>query len=243
MRLAFIHFDCSRGTAKLPGVCELERGAVSGRVACCACRRCGRPVWLSVAAVAATICACATEEAALEVHGMVFLLAAAGISGLLNEVFDALAGTTAGRAGMECLRGLGLRGCLLCGDQALPRKSRGRDSFIDCVCGTGDCGAGGFAGGRAGGADGAQGDSGRASPCVHSHFDGVRGGDCAGLQRCALAANGVDAHWLCCVALLAVKLVLEDLRHGHLGFIAGSIFLFAITLIVVPRVARMGQKV
>jgi hypothetical protein len=45
------------------------------------------------------------------------------------------------------------------------------------------------------------------------------------------------------LALLAVKLVLEDLRHGHLAFIAGSIFLFAITLIVVPRVARTGQKI
>ncbi len=44
------------------------------------------------------------------------------------------------------------------------------------------------------------------------------------------------------LALLAVKLLLEDLRHGHLAFIAGSIFLFAITLIVVPRVGRMGQK-
>ena len=66
----------------------------------------------------------------------------------------------------------------------------------------------------------------------------------------ALAYSG--AHWrrmeltrigYAALALLAVKLVLEDLRHGHLAFIAGSIFLFAITLIVVPRVARTGQKV
>jgi hypothetical protein len=66
----------------------------------------------------------------------------------------------------------------------------------------------------------------------------------------ALAFSG--AHWrrmeltrigYAALALLAVKLVLEDLRHGHLAFIAGSIFLFAITLIVVPRVARMGLKV
>jgi hypothetical protein len=45
------------------------------------------------------------------------------------------------------------------------------------------------------------------------------------------------------LALLAVKLAVEDLRHGQLAFIAGSIFLFAITLIVVPRMARMGQRV
>jgi hypothetical protein len=65
----------------------------------------------------------------------------------------------------------------------------------------------------------------------------------------ALAFSG--AHWrrmeltrigYATLGLLAVKLLLEDLRHGHLGFIAGSIFLFAITLIVVPRVARTGQK-
>jgi hypothetical protein len=66
----------------------------------------------------------------------------------------------------------------------------------------------------------------------------------------ALAFSG--AHWrrmeltrigYATLGLLALKLVFEDLRHGHLAFIAASIFLFAITLIVVPRVARMGQKV
>jgi hypothetical protein len=66
----------------------------------------------------------------------------------------------------------------------------------------------------------------------------------------ALAYGG--AHWLrmeltrigyATLALVAVKLLLEDLRHGHLAFIAGSIFLFAITLIVVPRVGRVGQRV
>jgi hypothetical protein len=45
------------------------------------------------------------------------------------------------------------------------------------------------------------------------------------------------------VALVAVKLLVEDLRHGRLEFIAASIFLFALTLIAVPWLARMGQKV
>ncbi len=45
------------------------------------------------------------------------------------------------------------------------------------------------------------------------------------------------------LALLAVKLVVEDLRLGHLAFIAASISLFAVTLIVVPRVARLTPKV
>lgn len=42
------------------------------------------------------------------------------------------------------------------------------------------------------------------------------------------------------LALIAAKLIYEDLRHGHMGFIAGSIFLFALTLIGVPRLARAG---
>lgn len=44
------------------------------------------------------------------------------------------------------------------------------------------------------------------------------------------------------VAFMAVKLVIEDLREGRMDFIAVSIFLFAVTLIAVPRLARMGHK-
>jgi MFS family permease len=44
------------------------------------------------------------------------------------------------------------------------------------------------------------------------------------------------------LALVAVKLVLEDLSHGQLAFIAASIFLFAVTLMVVPRLARAGKR-
>jgi hypothetical protein len=44
------------------------------------------------------------------------------------------------------------------------------------------------------------------------------------------------------LALVAIKLVAEDLRHGHLAYIAASIFLFALTLIAAPRVAKAQQK-
>jgi hypothetical protein len=44
------------------------------------------------------------------------------------------------------------------------------------------------------------------------------------------------------LALIAAKLVFEDLRQGHMGFIAGSIFLYALTLIGVPRLARAGAR-
>ena len=41
------------------------------------------------------------------------------------------------------------------------------------------------------------------------------------------------------IALTAVKLIVEDLRHGHLEYVAASIFLFALTLIAAPRLARV----
>jgi predicted tellurium resistance membrane protein TerC len=61
----------------------------------------------------------------------------------------------------------------------------------------------------------------------------------------ALAFSG--AHWrrleltrlgFAVLVLLAVKLVAEDLRHGHLGYTAASICLVAFTLIAVPRVGH-----
>jgi hypothetical protein len=44
------------------------------------------------------------------------------------------------------------------------------------------------------------------------------------------------------LAFVAAKLLFEDLRHGRMEFIAGSISLFALTLITVPRLARKGTK-
>ena len=44
------------------------------------------------------------------------------------------------------------------------------------------------------------------------------------------------------LVLLAVKLVAEDLRNGRLAYIAASIFLYALTLLAVPRVSRQARK-
>ena len=44
------------------------------------------------------------------------------------------------------------------------------------------------------------------------------------------------------LALVAVKLLFEDLRQGHPEFIAASIFLFAVTLILVPQLAKQSSK-
>lgn len=43
------------------------------------------------------------------------------------------------------------------------------------------------------------------------------------------------------LACLGAKLLLEDLRHGHLGFAAAAIFVYAVTLLMVPRLIRPGR--
>lgn len=45
------------------------------------------------------------------------------------------------------------------------------------------------------------------------------------------------------LALVALKLIAEDLRHGHLGYTAASICLVAITPIAVPRAGRVRSEI
>jgi hypothetical protein len=45
------------------------------------------------------------------------------------------------------------------------------------------------------------------------------------------------------LGFVAAKLFFEDLRYGRMEFIAGSIFLVALTLIAVPRLARMRHGI
>jgi hypothetical protein len=44
------------------------------------------------------------------------------------------------------------------------------------------------------------------------------------------------------LALIGFKLLFEDLRHGHLGFTAASIFLYAVTIPLVPRLLHSRSK-
>jgi hypothetical protein len=44
------------------------------------------------------------------------------------------------------------------------------------------------------------------------------------------------------LALVTAKLLFEDLQHGHPGSTAASIFLYAVALILVPRMARVGRR-
>jgi hypothetical protein len=44
------------------------------------------------------------------------------------------------------------------------------------------------------------------------------------------------------LVLVTAKLLFEDLQHGHPGSTAVSIFLYAVALILVPRMARVGRR-
>lgn len=44
------------------------------------------------------------------------------------------------------------------------------------------------------------------------------------------------------LALVALKLLFEDLRHGHLGFTAVSFFVYAISILLVPRLLHSKGK-
>jgi hypothetical protein len=199
--------------------------------------------WLSAAAVAATFAGARLRRLALELHGVVFLLAAATISGLLNHIFGDLGGTHPGAPGFGIYL---VSACtVLCYAATKPcQEESWRQQVLSIV----------FASLAIGAAsallvDGLLGLVAlRVIPGAH-HLAFIR---TFTLCAAAIALAFSGPHWrrmeltrigYATLALLAVKLVLEDLRNGHLEFIAASIFLFAITLIMVPRVARLGSKV
>ena len=198
--------------------------------------------WLGVAAVAATIAGTRLMWLTLEVHGVVFLLTAAAISGLLNEIISGLAGTTAGSPAWSVLAVTACAIACYAGLKPCEQKAWMRQAIaiVFAAMAMGAVAAllvEGLVGLIAL----------KMIPGAH-HLAFVRTFTvCA--ATLALAFSG--AHWrrreltrigYAALALVAVKLVFEDLRHGHLAFIAASIFLFAVTLIVVPRVARTGQR-
>ena len=239
---AFVYFDCAAERRNYLVFASWSAALFLGGSLLCVPQG-WQPVWLSVAAVGATFASTRLQRFALELHGMVFLLAAAGISGLLKGVFDSLAGTVPGAPGMSvCVVSVSAVVCYAvikpCQEKKWTRQFLSTVFAALAIAALAALTVQGLAWLTAL----------KVIPGAH-HLAFIRT-----LTVCAaaiaLAYSG--AHWrrmeltrigYAALGLLAVKLVLEDLRHGHLGFIAGSIFLFAITLIVVPRVARMGQKV
>ena len=210
------------------------------------CFLCLPPFWqaaaMGVAAVAATVLGVSRSRLTLEIHGLLYLGGAALACSLPGYAFNALAGTLlAVPAGSVCL----VLGCAaVCYAAGRPTKAEHRQQrllhllpALLVVC--------------AGAALLVQGAvwivSLRIAPDVF-HIAFIRT-----LIACALALalafcgsrwQRTELNWIAYATLVfvAAKLVFEDLRHGHMEFIAASIFLYAVTLIAVPRLARLGQR-
>jgi hypothetical protein len=210
------------------------------------CRLCLPPLWMAVflcaAAVAATVLGVRLSRRSLEFHGMVYLLAGAAASGLLNYVFGVLGGTLPARFDWEIPAASA--SAAICYAAGISRRTESwKQQFIDLFFAMLAVGAGA--------ALLVQGIVGLTSfwvnPGTH-HLAFVRT-----LILCvaALALAFSGSRWrrveltrigYATLALVAAKLVFEDLRLGHLEFIAAGIFLFAVTLIAVPRLARLEQS-
>ena len=199
-------------------------------------------VVLGTAAIAATAVGSRRNSLAFEFYGMVFLLAGALASGLPSFLVSALVGTPQGASPavvwpIVCA-------AILCYAAAQPREG---ESWLPQTLHLG------FAALAAGAVAALliQGFIGLTAVLVQPgphHLALIRT-----LTLCvaALALVYGGAYWrrvelarlgYAALALVAVKLVTEDLRHGHLAYIAASIFLVAFTLIAAPRVGRARQK-
>jgi hypothetical protein len=203
----------------------------------------GQAACLGVAAVVTTVLGARLSQPALEFHGMVYLLAAAVVSGLLNYVFLALAGTLTGAPEWSVYLVSACAAVSYAAVKPCPRETWKQHLFHFASASLAITAAAALL------VNGLVGLTAlRVIPEAH-HLAFIR---TLIICAAALALAYSGAHWrrmeltrigYATLVLVAVKLLLEDLRHGHLEFIAAAIFLFAITLIAVPRIARMGQKV
>jgi hypothetical protein len=197
---------------------------------------------LALAAVVSAVVAVRLCCTTLECHGITYLTVAAIAGGLLEYDFQALAGTMPARVAWSIFLVAG--SALLC--YVAARESDGERWQLQllhlapalfAVCALAALTAQSVLWLLA-----------RGIPPAAFHVAFVRT-----LVLCvvALALAFTGSRWrrlelkrlaYAALALIATKLVFEDLRHGHMGFIAGSIFLFALTLIGVPRLSRAGER-
>ena len=198
--------------------------------------------FLSVAAIVATVVGVRTGRLTLEFHGLLYLAAAAFASGLLDYAVRALAGTFPSAPGWMVW--LVAASVLLCyavggrfpGEQRKQRLLRLLSAILAA--------------------------SAAATLLVSalvwlaavamtpgaSHIAVIRT-----LITCALALTlafggsrwqRIELVWTAygTLALVTAKLLFEDLPHGRSGSIAVSIFLYAVALIIIPRMARLGSQ-
>jgi hypothetical protein len=205
------------------------------------------PAWavalFALAAIGSAILAGRICCITLECHGIVYLTAAALSCGLLEYTFQALAGTMPGAVAWSILL---VSGCsLFCYLAAREREGEAWQqqaihlaSALLAVCAASALAAQGTMRLLALGI----------TPDVF-HVALIR---TLVLCTIALGLAFAGSRWqrpemrriaYAALGFLAIKLLFEDLRHGRLEFIAASIFLFALALIGVPRLARVRRMV
>ena len=197
---------------------------------------------LSVAALVATVVGVRMGRLTLEFHGLLYLAAAAFVSGLLDYAVRALAGTFPSAPGwMVWLVAASVLLCYAVGGRfpgelwkqrllrllsAILAVSAAATLLVSALVWLASVGM---------------------TPGA-SHIAVIRT-----LITCALALTlafggsrwqHIELVWIAygTLALVTAKLLFEDLPHGHSGSIAVSIFLYAVALISVPRMARLGSQ-
>jgi len=197
---------------------------------------------LSVAAILATVVGVRRDRLTPEFHGLLYLAAAAFASGLLEYAVRALAGTFPSAPGlMVWLVAASVLLCYAVGGRfpgerwnqrllrllsAILAVSAAATLLVSALVWLAAVGM---------------------TPGA-SHIAVIRT-----LITCALAltlAYGgsrwqhIELVWTAygTLAFVSAKLLFEDLPHGHSGSIAISIFLYAVALIIVPRMARLGSQ-
>ena len=199
-------------------------------------------LFLSVAAIVATLVGVRTACLTLEFHGLVFLAAAALASGLLDYAGRALAGTFPNTPGwMVWIVAASVLLCYFFGGRFPGERWNQRLlRLLSAILGV----------------------SAAATLLVSalvwlaalgmtpgaSHIAVIRT-----LITCVLALTlafagsrwqRIELVWTAygTLAFVTAKLLFEDLPHGHSGSIAVSISLYAVALIIVPRMARLGAQ-
>ncbi|HEY2419740.1 MAG TPA: hypothetical protein VGH84_17625, partial [Steroidobacteraceae bacterium] len=204
------------------------------------------PAWaiasLALASIVSAVLAVRICCITLECHGIIYLGVAAVACGLLEYSFDALAGNMPARVAWSIFL---VSGCALLCYAAARERERERWQLqllhlipaLLAVCAIAALTAHGALRLLAL----------RMNPAAF-HVAFIR---TLILCAIALALAFAGSRWrrlelkriaYAALAFVAAKLVFEDLRHGHMGFIAASIFLFALTLIGVPRLARISSR-
>jgi hypothetical protein len=196
------------------------------------------PASMGLAAVAATVAGSRMHRLALEFHGTLYLLTAGVASGFLGYILRVATEmpNEAPSWGIDLVSGCAVV-CYVTvsSNRGDPWQQKTLHLVSACVA---ICGATALM---------VQGFTTLTSLIVHPaahHLAFIR---TLTLCAVALALAFGGAHWrrleltrlgFAVLVLLAVKLVAEDLRHGHLGYTAASICLVAFTLIAIPRVGH-----